>query len=88
MNTEIRRTDLRNLSEKELAEINSVLHQSEEATIFHTIEWNQLLIDYYGLQHTVFIAFVEDEPVGYYVYYDFEDKTYPEYIRGSGSCKR
>jgi lipid II:glycine glycyltransferase (peptidoglycan interpeptide bridge formation enzyme) len=76
MNTEIRRTDLRNLSEKELAEINSVLNQSEESTIFHTIEWNQLLIDYYGLQHTVFIAFVEDEPVGYYVYYDFEDKTY------------
>ena len=65
----IRRLDLLNLSANELAQIDEVLKNSSSATIFHSVEWNRLLIEEFGLQHVALLATNGSEPVGLYIYF-------------------
>lgn len=72
----IRQLDLMNLNTSDLAGINEVLNNAAGATVFHTVEWNRLLIDEFGLNHVALLATDQDVPVGMYIYYEHKDNTY------------
>lgn len=67
MNVRIRRVNLRKPSEQDIRDINVVLEQSANASVFHTLEWNQLLIEQFALRYVALLATVEQMPVGFYV---------------------
>jgi hypothetical protein len=66
---ETRRVDLRSLSPKDRALINEILVKSASATVFHTIEWNRLLIDVLNLQNSTLLTIIDGSPTGLYCFY-------------------
>ena len=75
--------DLKNLSEKEDNDIRTVLQSSRAATIFHTIEWNKILIDEFGLQNRTLLARASGAPVGLYSFYVHDDSPFLKYCKSS-----
>lgn len=69
MKFEIRCVDLARLSPQHTHSINEVLMKSADATVFHTIEWNQLLTSQFALDNVTLLAFLGEKPVGLYCYY-------------------
>jgi len=76
MKVKIREIDLLQLSNSDHADANRVIHQSESASVFHTVEWNRLIIEEFGLRHVALLATVDEKPAGLYIYYPLRDNTY------------
>jgi hypothetical protein len=70
---EIRRVKLTELSSEDRASINEVLIKSPNATVFHTVEWNQLLAHELGLQNVTLLATMGERPVGLYTFYPLRE---------------
>ncbi len=73
MNISVCRVDLLKLSPGEIEGINHVIASSNAATIFHTLEWNQVLIEYYGLSHVALLASRGQFIAGLHVLYPSND---------------
>jgi len=63
-NTTIR---IEHVSRNESQEISQLLNDSKEATIFHTIEWNNILFEVFGTEITILIAKQAGKPVGTFI---------------------
>lgn len=72
MKVETRRVDLRCLSPRDRALINEILVKSPNATAFHTIEWNKLLIDAFNLQNLTLLTIIDGSPAGLYYFYKLD----------------
>lgn len=59
----------KDLSKNRKSDINKVLDMSERATIFHSIEWNEVLYNVFGIRSDIILARSEDKPVGFYQLY-------------------
>jgi hypothetical protein len=66
MRIEIKSVDLTALSSDDRDSINEVLTKSSNATVFHSIEWNEVLIDEFGLQIILLLATKGEQPAGLY----------------------
>lgn len=75
MRINIRRINLKSLSQKDSDDINYVLEKTEGASVFHTIQWNRLLIERFALEHVALIASASQEPVGMYLIYKFDNES-------------
>ncbi|MBI5351472.1 MAG: GNAT family N-acetyltransferase [Chloroflexi bacterium] len=75
MSVNIRQVNLHDLSESDLADINEVLNNAGSATIFHSVEWNRLLSEQFGLQYVALLATVDHKPAGFYLYTKHNDHT-------------
>lgn len=75
MNVQIQQVDLSNLSQSQRSDINQVLKKSDGASIFHTIEWNQLLIQWFGLELITLLAMADQQPVGLYIFQEKNDRV-------------
>jgi len=73
----IRRCNLEALSREEEQGIESVLRESPSATIFHTIEWNRLLMEE-GLANMTLLAFDGERAVGLHSFFFVEDEEVRE----------
>lgn len=69
MKVEIKRVNLTKLGPEDRHDINEVLMKSANATVFHTVEWNKLLIDEFGLQNVTLLATANKKPVGLCSFY-------------------
>jgi hypothetical protein len=69
MRVEIKPVNLTHLSPGDRQSINKVLIKSPNATVFHTVEWNEILIDEFGLQNVTLLATRGETPVGLYTFY-------------------
>ena len=72
MKAETRQVDLRCLSPRDRALINEILAKSANATAFHTVEWNRLLMDAFNLQNTTLLTIFDRSPVGLYCFYKLD----------------
>jgi len=75
MRIRIKRINLLNINSEDRRHIDHVLDHSPNATVFHTIEWNQLLIDYFGLKNVTLLAHIADNPVGLFNFYRLKDNS-------------
>lgn len=64
-----RRLNIAELSPKDWHSIDQVLAGSANATVFHTVEWNQLLVEQFDLQNITLLATISEVPVGLYSIY-------------------
>lgn len=62
------------LAPNEQSALQEVLDKSSEATIFHTIEWNQILVETFGINNVTFIAKNGNSPVGMLVLNQYFDE--------------
>jgi hypothetical protein len=62
MGVKIRRVDLTNLRPEDSQGIAEVLAKSANATVFHAVEWNHLLVENFGLAKVTLLATVGGEP--------------------------
>lgn len=69
MKVEIKHVNLTELSPEDRHSVNEVLMKSPNATVFHTVEWNNLLTNEFGLQNVTLLATVNKKPVGLYSFY-------------------
>lgn len=69
---EINQVDLSNVTTEDEHDLNYILHHSKDATIFHTIEWNKILIEEFGANNKTLIARIDGSPVGMYTFYNFK----------------
>ena len=69
MKVKIKHANLAELTPEDRYAINEVLRKSPNATVFHTLEWNELLIDQYGLQNVTLLATSDEKPVGLFIFY-------------------
>ena len=69
---EINQVDLSNLTAEDEHDLNYILHHSKDATIFHTIEWNKILIEKFGANNKTLIARIDVSPVGMYTFYNLK----------------
>jgi len=76
MKIRVREIDLLNLSSSDLAEVNTVIMESDSASIFHTVEWNRILIEEFNLCYVALLATFDEKPVGLYIYFPLLDNTY------------
>ena len=76
MNISVRKVDLTKLDKDELAGIQRVLDSSQAATIFHTPEWNRLLIEYFNLPYTALLASDGNAVLGLHLFFHHSDQTY------------
>jgi len=68
----IDQVDIRNLASENERDLNYILHHSKDATIFHTIEWNKILIEEFGVNNKTLIARINGSPVGMYIFYNLK----------------
>ena len=73
MEDSVRRINLLKLSQREIDGINHVIATSQGATVFHTLEWNRLLIEHYNLPHLALLASRGQSIVGLHVLYPSND---------------
>ncbi|MCL4488740.1 MAG: GNAT family N-acetyltransferase [Chloroflexi bacterium] len=73
MQTKIRRIDLMEPGQEDSQAIDQVLRRSPDSTVFHTPEWNRLLMRHFGLRNVTLLASVGQAPVGLYSYYVLDD---------------
>lgn len=73
MDISVRRVDLSRLNQGEIEGIHRVLATARAATVFHTLEWNRLLIEYYSLPHLALLASRGQAIVGLHVLFLSED---------------
>ncbi len=73
MKTDIQRVSLHSPSAGDISAINKILGESNRATIYHTLEWNQLLIKYSNRENVTLLAYQNKEPVGLYSFYVLDD---------------
>ncbi|MCK4828071.1 hypothetical protein KA005_70735 [bacterium] len=59
MKVEIESLDLNELNPKDEDSINKVLVKSPNSTVFHTVEWNRILINEFGLQNVTLLATID-----------------------------
>jgi hypothetical protein len=52
------------ISTDEIIELGEIINKSEESTIFHTSEWNNILSEVFGIRMVALIAKRNGEPVG------------------------
>ncbi len=69
---EIDQVDLSNLTTDDENDLNYILHHSKDATIFHTIEWNKILVEEFGVNNKTLIARVDGSPVGMHTFYNLK----------------
>jgi hypothetical protein len=72
----VSRVNLLELDRDESAEIGYLLRSAKAAGIFHTLEWNRLLVKYFNLRHIALIARFEETVVGLYVLFHYGNSTY------------
>jgi len=72
----IRKVNLMKLDQGEIDGINEVIEKSNAATVFHTLEWNRLLIEYFNLPYTALLAYNDQTIVGMHLLYPYKDCTY------------
>ncbi len=65
----ISKIDIAKPSEAEINDLEEILQKSDEATIFHTSEWNQILIETFGVNNMTFVAKKDGRPLGLYIVY-------------------
>jgi hypothetical protein len=70
---EIKEINLETLSEGEIKEWDEILAKSREATIFHTIEWNKILTDVFGVKNHTLVAKRDGQLVGMLVFHEVLD---------------
>lgn len=68
----IDQVDIRNLTSEDKHNLNYILHYSKDATIFHTIDWNRILIDEFNANNKTLIARTDGSPVGVYAFYNLK----------------
>src|SRR3990172_8326865 len=68
----IKRVDLLNPSAADMQSMAKVLAGSANTSVFHSVEWNQLLTSEFGLRNVTLVAFLGDGPVGLYSYYELD----------------
>ena len=56
--------NVNDLSDEQRRDWNLIVDLSQEATIYHTIEWNGLQQQYTGIENRTAFAYWEDKPVG------------------------
>jgi len=56
MKINIQYADFRNITKRDVLEMQNVLEYSPSASIFHSVEWNRCLINYFNLPHTLVLA--------------------------------
>jgi hypothetical protein len=72
----VHRIDLLNLTQGEVAGINHVIETAKYATVFHTLEWNRLLIGYFNLPHVALLACRGESIVGLHLLFQHDNFTY------------
>lgn len=63
-NIKVRELDLLNVSASERADLQKALEQSEDATVFHSLEWNQILREQFSLENRIMVAYKDGVPSG------------------------
>jgi hypothetical protein len=69
---EVELLDMKSLSSKDEKDINHILDRSKDATIFHTLEWNKVLVNEFDLNENLLIARTGDRPAGMYIFRDIK----------------
>ncbi|MCQ3936013.1 MAG: hypothetical protein DPW18_03080 [Chloroflexi bacterium] len=74
--TEFRRVDITNLNSRDYEAINHVVNNSKNSSVFHTVEWNSLLIRRFRLPHITLLASVNGTVTGVYTFHKLRNGTY------------
>ena len=69
MNVTIEELDICSISPSDRVMVDQVLERAPGATVFHTIEWNEILTTEFGLQTTMLLATVGGEPAGLFTFF-------------------
>jgi hypothetical protein len=80
-NISISKINIETLSEADKNELEGVLTKSREATIFHTIEWNKILIEIFGVKNITFVAKRDGRPIGLHILYEYLDSDPRKFYR-------
>lgn len=63
---EVQYSKFHDLNRNDINDINYVLTNSVNSTIFHTIEWSKILEQQFGINESILIARINDDPIGIY----------------------
>ncbi|NOH01917.1 MAG: GNAT family N-acetyltransferase [Chloroflexi bacterium] len=74
--TVFRRVDITNLDSRDYEAINHVVNNSKNSSVFHTVEWNSLLIRRFRLPHITLLACVNGAVTGIYTFHRLQGGTY------------
>ena len=69
----IRKINISKLNEHDIADINFIINKSENATVFHTYEWNKVVYNFTNNKCWIIIVYEQKEPISL-CYVDIENK--------------